>query len=58
LPGEPWVRKDEGHLELFYRFQLNENLSVSPDLQVLWWAQGDERLDPVTVIGVRGNLEF
>jgi len=56
--GEPWFGKDESHLELYYRFQLNDHIAISPDLQVLWNAQGDARFDPVTVLGVRGTLEF
>jgi len=38
--------------------QINDHLSLSPDLQVIWNAQGDDRFDPVTVLGLRGNLEF
>jgi len=56
--GEPWFRKNESHLELYYRFQLNDHIAISPDLQVLWNAQGDARFGPVTVIGIRGTLEF
>lgn len=56
--GEPWFKKDESHLELYYRFQMNDHISISPDLQVLWNAQGDDRFNPVTVLGIRGNLEF
>jgi high affinity Mn2+ porin len=58
VDAEPWFTKDESHLELYYRFQLNDHISISPDLQILWNAQGDERFDPVTVIGIRGTLEF
>jgi high affinity Mn2+ porin len=58
VDAEPWFTKDESHLELYYRFQLNDHISLSPDLQVLWNAQGDERFDPVTVIGIRGTLDF
>jgi high affinity Mn2+ porin len=58
VDAEPWFTKDESHLELYYRFQLNDHISISPDIQVLWNAQGDDRFDPVTVIGVRGTLDF
>jgi high affinity Mn2+ porin len=58
VDAEPWFTKDEYHLELYYRFQLNDYISISPDLQILWNAQGDDRLDPVTVIGIRGTVEF
>ena len=56
--AEPWYDKDESHLELYYRFQLNKHISISPDIQVIWNAQGDDRFSPVTIIGIRGNLEF
>ena len=58
VDAEPWFKKDESHLELYYRFQLNDHISISPDLQVIRNAQGDARFDPVTVIGVRGGLDF
>jgi high affinity Mn2+ porin len=58
VDADPWFTKDESHLELYYRFQLDDHISISPDLQVLWNAQGDERFDPVTIIGIRGTLEF
>ena len=58
VDAEPWFKKGESHLELYYRFQLNDHISISPDLQVIWNAQGDARFDPVTVIGVRGGLDF
>lgn len=56
--GETWIEEDEGHLEAYYRFQVSEHLHLSPDLQVLWNAQGDERFDPVLVLGLRGHLEL
>lgn len=56
--GEPWYRKNESHLELYYRLAINTHLAVSPDIQVLWNAQGDARFDPVAVLGVRGTLAF
>lgn len=58
VDAEPWFTQNESHLELYYRFQLNDHISISPDLQVLWNAQGDKRFDLVTVIGVRGTLNF
>jgi len=56
--AEPWYDKDESHLELYYRFQLSDHISISPDIQVIWNAQGDDRFSPVTIIGIRGNLEL
>ncbi len=56
--SDPWISEDEAHLELYYRLQINDHLSLSPDLQVIWNAQGDDRFDPVTVLGLRGTVEF
>jgi len=58
VDAEPWFTQDESHLELYYRFQVHDHISLSPDLQVLWNAQGDGRFDPVAVIGIRGTVEF
>ncbi len=58
LSGEPWFRNNESHLELYYRFQLNDYIAITPDLQLLWYAQGDARFDPVAIIGVRGVIDF
>lgn len=58
VDAEPWFTENESHLELYYRLQLNDHIAISPDLQVLWNAQGDDRFDPVTVVGIRGTLEF
>lgn len=55
---ESEVGKDEGHLEAYYRLQLNDHLAFSPDLQVIWGAEGKEDFDPVVILGVRGHVEF
>jgi len=53
-----WFKDNESHLELYYRFQLNGRISISPDIQILWNAQGDQRFKTVTVFGIRANIEF
>ncbi|MGQ9510000.1 MAG: carbohydrate porin [Thermodesulfobacteriota bacterium] len=58
VDAEPWFKKDESHLELYYRFQLNKHIAISPNLQILWNAQGNDKFDSVTVIGLRGTIEF
>jgi hypothetical protein len=58
VDAEPWFKKNESHLEFYYRFQLNKHISISPDLQILWNAQGNDKFDPVTVIALRGTIEF
>jgi high affinity Mn2+ porin len=56
--GEPWQKEDESHLELYYRFQITEHTAISPDFQILWNAQGDNRFNPVIVLRIRCTLEF
>ena len=56
--NQPWFKENESHLELYYRFQLNEHTAISPDFQILWNAQGNKRFNPVTILGIRCTLEF
>jgi carbohydrate-selective porin OprB len=49
---------DEHHLELYYRRQVNERLSVSPDLQWVRNANGDRDNGQVWSFGVRTQLCF
>jgi len=53
----------EGHIEAYYKCQLNECLAISPDLQVIWnpngvskSSQGDN--DAIFVYGVRAQVDF
>jgi len=53
----------ETHVEAYYRFQVTKNLSISPDLQIIWDPrgisesyQGDN--DTIFVYGVRSQLDF
>jgi high affinity Mn2+ porin len=50
--------EDEGHLELYYSFKVNDNLTLSPDIQVIWDAAGDDDADTVTIFGARAQLDF
>ncbi len=54
----PYISKDESHLEIYYRFQVNDHLSVSPDFQVLFHPLGDGREDEVYIGAVRGLATF
>ncbi len=56
--GNDFTNKDEGHLEIYYRIQVNKNVSVSPDFQILFHPLGDSREDTVYVGAVRGFAEF
>ena len=44
--------------EAYYRFQLNNHISISPDIQVASDMQGLEDMDTVTLLGVRAQLDF
>jgi len=53
--------KDEGHFEAYYSFKVNDNLTLSPDMQVIWDPYGKDvagRDGTITVIGCRGQVDF
>ncbi len=56
---------NEGHLELYYAWHVNDHLTLSPDLHVIWNPFGSDyivnnerRDDTITVIGCRGQVDF
>ena len=56
--GNDFITEDEKHIEVYYRLQVNERFSISPDFQVLFNPLGDDREDEVYLAAVRGYLEF
>ena len=53
----------EGHIEAYYRCQLNKCLAISPDFQVIWNPDGVNKSsegdnDTIFVYGVRGRVNF
>lgn len=44
--------------ELYYRFRLNENVSITPDLQYIRRAAADPDADNITAFGVRALYAF
>ena len=53
----------EGHIEAYYKCQLNECLAISPDIQFIWHpngvrksSEGDD--DVIFVYGARGQIDF
>lgn len=55
------LAKAETHLECYYNFKVNEHLSLSPDLQVIWQPYGKDAVngdDTVLVGGMRGQMDF
>jgi len=52
------VPGDEGHFEAYYSFAVNEHVTVSPDIQIITNASGDDDFNTVIVGAVRGQVSF
>jgi len=53
--------KHEGHSEAYYKFHMNDHLSISPDIQYIWNPFGKDVVDdtsPVFVYGLRSQIDF
>lgn len=53
--------ENEGHFEVYYSYKVNKNLTLSPDVQVIWNPYGDDAANgksAITVIGIRGQVDF
>ncbi len=50
----------EQRFETYYRFKCNDNLAISPDLQIVRgiWGVDSSDSDTVVIIGVRAQLDF
>ncbi|MFQ5560554.1 MAG: carbohydrate porin [Nitrospinota bacterium] len=51
-------KSSESHLEIYYNAQLNDNFSISPDLQFVTGGDGADSFEDVWVFGVRTQLFF
>jgi len=49
---------DEGHFEAYYRYQLNDQLAISPDIQVINNIAGSEESHTITVFGIRVQVDL
>ncbi len=49
---------DEGHFEVYYKVGFSDHFTLTPDLQVVTNAGGDAGQDTITLLGVRGQLNF
>ncbi|MFA6384793.1 MAG: carbohydrate porin [Candidatus Omnitrophota bacterium] len=53
--------KTESHLEWYYNYKVNEHLSLSPDLQIIWRPYGKDAANgdgTIVVGGLRGQMAF
>lgn len=53
--------KNEGHFEIYYNFRASENLSITPDIQIITNPYGKDAANgssTITVAGVRAQVEF
>jgi hypothetical protein len=49
---------NEGHFETYYNLVLNEHVTISPDVQVVTNAKGDDDFETVWITGIRGQFTF
>jgi high affinity Mn2+ porin len=48
----------ESRVEAYYRYQVNDHLAISPDLQWVDGLAGASNSDAITILGVRAQLDF
>jgi len=48
----------ESRLEAYYRYQLNDHIALSPDIQWVDGLAGASDSDAITILGVRAQLDF
>jgi high affinity Mn2+ porin len=48
----------ETHIETYYSFKVNDHLTISPDLQIIWEPNGNDEDDTITVYGVRAQVDL
>jgi carbohydrate-selective porin OprB len=48
----------ESRVEAYYRYQLNDHLAISPDVQWVDGLMGASNADAITILGVRAQLDF
>ena len=53
--------RSEKHLEAYYNFKVNDHLSVSPDIQVIWDPYGRDAVNgdkTIFIGGIRTQVDF
>jgi len=48
--------KDQYTVEMFYRFQLSENLAITPDIRLILNPAQNPEANQIWVLGLRGRL--
>jgi carbohydrate-selective porin OprB len=48
----------ESRIEAYYRYQLNDHIAISPDVQWVDGLMGASNADAITILGVRAQLDF
>jgi carbohydrate-selective porin OprB len=51
----------EGHFETYYSFKVNDHLTISPDIQIIWNPYGDDATtedQTISVYGMRAQVDF
>ena len=49
---------NESHFETYYSLVLNEHVVISPDIQIVTSAEGDDDYETVWVGAIRGQFTF
>jgi high affinity Mn2+ porin len=60
-PAGSLQAKTESQLECYYNFKVNDHLSLSPDLQIIWQPYGKDAVNgdgTIVVGGLRGQMDF
>ncbi|NQT32202.1 MAG: carbohydrate porin [Candidatus Omnitrophica bacterium] len=68
IPGKEYrdvnvYDKSETHLEAYYAFKVNDHLTLTPDMQIIWEPNGGgttagKDSDTIFVYGLRGQIDF
>jgi len=68
-PGDDYrdvneFHKTESHLEAYYAFKINKHLTITPDMQVVWDANGggtsagEKKDKAIFVYGIKGRVDL
>ncbi|MDP8257811.1 MAG: carbohydrate porin [Candidatus Aadella gelida] len=63
MPGQPYRDTNPTHtnqtqIEAYYSFKINDNLTLSPDLQCIWQPDGSSNDNRIFVYGLRGQIDM